>query len=264
MYSSRIQAAVDYFGPTDLLQMNLDVTTPPGSIINHDAPDSPESQLIGFDGTGEGIGVLRNNLSNPNPPFPKKAALVQFANPIQHVTPEDPPVFIAHGTQDTLVPMNQSVRLATALDPADIEHVMRVVVGAGHGFGTQSATVDAEAIAFLTEQLARIPGDYNQNGIVDAADYVVWRKNFSGDQTKYNTWRTNFGASLGPGSGAAIPSAEPLSAAVPEPATVVLMIFAVVGWCLRQPTRIKSQKLIDADTRQQTTIFRELCDWQCL
>jgi acetyl esterase/lipase len=38
-HSSRIQAAVDYFGPTDLLQMNLDVTTPPGSIINHDAPN---------------------------------------------------------------------------------------------------------------------------------------------------------------------------------------------------------------------------------
>jgi acetyl esterase/lipase len=90
-YSSRIQAAVDYFGPTDLLQMNADVTTPPGSIIDHDAPNSPESQLIGFDGTGEGIGVLRNNLSNPNPPFPEKAALVRLANPIEHVTPDDPP-----------------------------------------------------------------------------------------------------------------------------------------------------------------------------
>jgi hypothetical protein len=39
--------------------MNLDVTTPPGSIINHDAPNSPGSQLIGFDGPGQGIGVLR-------------------------------------------------------------------------------------------------------------------------------------------------------------------------------------------------------------
>jgi acetyl esterase/lipase len=151
-YSSRIQAAVDYFGPTDLLQMNLDVTTPPGSIINHDAPNSPESQLIGFDGAGQGIGVLRNNLSNPNPPFLEKAVLARLANPIEHVTVDDPPIFIAHGTQDTLVPMNQSVRLATALDAVDIDHVMRIVVGAGHGFGAQSATVDAEATAFLTNQ----------------------------------------------------------------------------------------------------------------
>ena len=133
-----VQAAVDYFGPTDLLQMNLDVTTPPGSVIDHDAPSSPESQLIGFDGAGEGIGTLRNNVSNPNPPFPEKAALVQLTNPNGHVTPDDPPVFIAHGNHDTLVPMNQSVRLAAALDAADIDNVMRVVVGAGHGFGTQS------------------------------------------------------------------------------------------------------------------------------
>jgi acetyl esterase/lipase len=153
-YSSRIQASVDYFGPTDLLQMNLDVTTPPGSIINHDAPNSPESQLIGFDGAVQGIGVLRNNLANPNPPFPETVALARWANPIEHLTLDDPPIFIAHGTQDTLVPMNQSVRLATALDVLDIEHVTRVVVGAGHGFGGQSAAVDAEAITFLTEQLA--------------------------------------------------------------------------------------------------------------
>ena len=240
MYSSRLQAAVDYFGPTDLLQMNLDVTTPPGSIINHDARDSPESQLIGFDGTGEGIGVLRNNFSNPNPPFPEKAALVQLANPIQHVTPEDPPVFIAHGTQDTLVPMNQSVRFATALDAADIEHVMRVVVGAGHGFGTQSATVDAEAIAFLTQQLAQMPGDFNDDGSVDAADYIVWRNNegttaslpndngLGGTigQAHYNLWRTHFGQSTESGTIS--------HATVPEPASGLLMILAATLGCWKQ------------------------------
>ena len=177
-YSSRIQAAVDYFGPTDLLQMNADVTTPPGSIIDHDAPNSPESQLIGFDGAGEGIGVLRNNLSNPNPPFPEKAALVRLANPIEHVTFDDPPVFIAHGNQDTLVPMNQSARLATALGTVGVEHVMRVVLGAGHGFGTQDATVNAEAIAFLTAQLARIPGDFNGDHTVDGADYLLWTQDY--------------------------------------------------------------------------------------
>lgn len=155
--SSRIQAAVDYFGPTDLLQMNLDVTTPPGSIINHDAPNSPESLLIGFGGTGQGVGVLRNNLSSPNPPFTEKVALAKLANSIEHVTPEDPPIFIAHGNQDNLVPIKQSVRLASALEAKDIDHVMRVVVGGGHGFGTQSAAVDAEAIEFLAWQLSSIP-----------------------------------------------------------------------------------------------------------
>jgi acetyl esterase/lipase len=114
-YSSQVEAAADNFGPTDLLQMNLDVTAPPGSVINHDAPNSPESQLIGFSGSGQGIGVLRNNLSNPNPPYPAKVALAQLENPITHVTPDDPPMLIAHGDQHTLVPMKQSVRLSTAL-----------------------------------------------------------------------------------------------------------------------------------------------------
>jgi hypothetical protein len=33
-----------------------------------------------------------------------------------------------------------------------------------------------------------LPGDYDQNGTVDAADYVVWRK-VDGTQTGYDTWR---------------------------------------------------------------------------
>jgi hypothetical protein len=74
-------------------------------------------------------------------------------------------------------------------------------------------------------------GDFNRDGAVDAADYAVWRKNFSGDQTMYDAWRTNFGSSLGTGSGSAGygrrdsgpgASAEPLSAAVPEPTAIML------------------------------------------
>ena len=77
-----------------------------------------------------------------------------------------------------------------------------------------------------------LAGDYNGNGIVDAADYVMWRKGLGTTytQTDYNVWRAHFGQP--PGSGAALPSAEPLSATVPEPATVVLLMFAAAGWCL--------------------------------
>ena len=55
--------------------------------------------------------------------------------------------------------------------------------------------------------VAAIPGDYNNNGTVDAADYVVWRKNVAhrghapqrphrrhDRTTQYNSWRANFGA----------------------------------------------------------------------
>lgn len=37
------------------------------------------------------------------------------------------------------------------------------------------------------------PGDYNHDGFVDDADYVVWRKTGIDGQEGYNTWRTNFG-----------------------------------------------------------------------
>jgi hypothetical protein len=60
-----------------------------------------------------------------------------------------------------------------------------------------------------------IPGDYNSDGRVDAADYVVWRKT-DGSPSGYNTWRTNFGRTSG--SGAALDA----SAAVPEPTSAVL------------------------------------------
>jgi hypothetical protein len=75
------------------------------------------------------------------------------------------------------------------------------------------------------------PGDFNQNGTVDAADYVVWRKT-DGTQTGYDTWRANFGTSLSAGSGSAgYPlgaSAEPLSA-VPEPSTLMIACIAAIG-----------------------------------
>jgi hypothetical protein len=78
-----------------------------------------------------------------------------------------------------------------------------------------------------------LPGDFNFDGNVDAADYVVWRKT-DGSQAGYDAWRGNFGASLGPGSGSALPFTEPLSAAVPEPATLLPIIFMAAVVLARQ------------------------------
>ena len=77
---------------------------------------------------------------------------------------------------------------------------------------------------------AGIPGDYDQNGIVDAADYVVWRKGLGTTYTQndYDVWRASFGQPGGIGSGAIT------NVAVPEPATLVLLIAAVAGLCLRR------------------------------
>jgi exopolysaccharide biosynthesis protein len=70
-------------------------------------------------------------------------------------------------------------------------------------------------------------GDFNQNGYVDAADYVMWRNSIGG-QAAYDAWRQHFGM-LGssvntPGAGAAL--------SVPEPTGWLLTCFgAIVGWC---------------------------------
>jgi hypothetical protein len=83
-----------------------------------------------------------------------------------------------------------------------------------------------------------VNGDFNLDGTVDASDYIVWRKGFGTiySQNDYNVWRSNFGSSLGPGSGSAIPSADPLSAAVPEPPSCALVVLGA-GILLARPRR---------------------------
>jgi hypothetical protein len=67
-----------------------------------------------------------------------------------------------------------------------------------------------------------LPGDYNGDGAVDGADYVVWRKN-DGSPDDYNTWRSNFGRT-------AAGESEARAAAVPEPAASLLFAAGLVAW----------------------------------
>jgi hypothetical protein len=84
-------------------------------------------------------------------------------------------------------------------------------------------------------------GDYNNNQVVDAADYTVWRDSFGQidvgnglvadgnhngivDSLDYLVWRENFGKTLENSS------ATVVEATVPEPVTAVLLMFAAAGW----------------------------------
>ena len=79
-----------------------------------------------------------------------------------------------------------------------------------------------------------LAGDYNLDGIVDAADYVVWRKT-DGTQEGYDTWRANFGAvslAIGAGSGSLS------NTTVPEPAAAwTLLLWAAVGILIERKSR---------------------------
>jgi lysophospholipase L1-like esterase len=87
------------------------------------------------------------------------------------------------------------------------------------------ATFDANSIVILPPS-TMLPGDFNRNGTVDAADYVVWRKGLGTvyTQTDYDAWRANFGQT------AAFGTTSVADSAVPEPAIMTLLLpMAIVG-----------------------------------
>jgi hypothetical protein len=104
----------------------------------------------------------------------------------------------------------------------DFQSSADVRVVAGSPNSTSGDQFNVSAIAQFEFVPSSSPGDINRDGIVDAADYVVWRKN-EGTQADYDEWRENYGRTAG--SGAALPSAQPLSA-IPEPSSCVLAILA--------------------------------------
>ena len=57
--------------------------------------------------------------------------------------------------------------------PSDPSNVRQILGRPGEVWGAESAADQLVVIRFVPDEL---PGDYNQNGTVDAADYVVWRK----------------------------------------------------------------------------------------
>jgi len=130
--SSRVQAVVDWFGPTDVTLMAQQ--SGPDSMIQHDSPDSPESKLLGG-------------------PVQEKRDLAKTANPLTYIDENDPPFLIMHGDKDRLVPLGQSVILAKALIDARVEEVtMKTIHGAGHE-GPQFRS--AESRQLIEEFLSR-------------------------------------------------------------------------------------------------------------
>jgi acetyl esterase/lipase len=129
--SSGVKAVVDFYGPTDLLQMNQFP-----SKIDHDAANSPESLLVGG-------------------PLQEKKVKAAQANPISYISREKslPPFLIMHGDQDELVPFNQSVLLYQALKEARQDVTFYKVKGAGHGSGFWTSEVLEIVHKFLAAYL---------------------------------------------------------------------------------------------------------------
>ncbi len=124
--------------------------------------------------------------------------------------------YVVESRSDSILKFDSSLNGRIFVSAADIQAVTGVAPNLNSG------------IAF--EPAPSIAGDYNNDGKVDAADYVVWRKNegttnmlpndpLGGtiDERQFNQWRMNFGNMAGAVAGAA----------VPEPASVRLLILCV-------------------------------------
>jgi outer membrane protein assembly factor BamB len=94
------------------------------------------------------------------------------------------------------------------------------------------------AYVFDVSRSPTLPGDFNNDGTVDAADYVVWRNGLgtSYTQTDYNAWRANLGRSVA-GESAVSRAVLGLAVGVPEPASIALAAVGVFSLFLLMSTR---------------------------
>jgi acetyl esterase/lipase len=106
--SSRVQAVVDFYGPTDFVLRSKDQPK------QTDTPGGKVYQLLGK-------------------PVKKNVELAKTASPAFHVTKDDPPLLIFHGTQDKTVLINQAERIRDAYKSEGLIVEYRTVEGAGHG-----------------------------------------------------------------------------------------------------------------------------------
>jgi acetyl esterase/lipase len=128
--SSAIQCGVDWFGPSDFPAYDPNLPT---AMVQRENPDSVIAQLFG--------GIVSQKLE-----------LAKRASPMTWVTKDAAPLLIMQGTQDPLVPLDQSQRLADKLKSVGANVTLDIIEGAGHG-GAQF--VSQEKLKLIMEFLTK-------------------------------------------------------------------------------------------------------------
>ncbi|KPL06424.1 hypothetical protein AMJ86_08555 [bacterium SM23_57] len=136
-YPCHVQAAVDWFGPTDFLKMDEQLAENGYGPSNHCDANSPESRYLGTKITE----------------IPLK---VELANPMTYIHENMPPILIQHGRLDSQVPVQQSIMFVNKLDkyvePDRFE--FNILEGAGHGDPLFETDENMERVfAFLDKHL---------------------------------------------------------------------------------------------------------------
>jgi acetyl esterase/lipase len=125
--SSRVQAVVSFFGPTDFTTKTWN--------------EAVEKEfLIPLFGTT----------------FEENPAIYKKASSITYVTKDDPPFLFFHGTEDRLVGIRHSQLLADKLQEVGVKAKVVVMEGAGHGWqGEKLRQSIDQMFAFFNEQLKK-------------------------------------------------------------------------------------------------------------
>jgi hypothetical protein len=120
------------------------------------------------------------------------------------------------------------------------------------GFYTLEYQTDSLLGSQVTFVVAPLPGDFNGDGIVDAADYTIWSDTLGSttnlaadgngngtiDAGDYTVWLSNFGRTLTSGSGATITTTT-----VPEPATWPMLLSALAAFIAFRTSSIRSRTI---------------------
>ena len=143
-YSSSVQAVVDWCGPCGgFLGMDPAIEHNGVGDSDHNAPQSPESRLMGA-------------------PIPTIPALVELANPCRYASADTPPFLIQHGEMDGTVPVQQSRALAAAIAAAAGSDRVKLETFAGRGHHGEpwyeEPIMSERVLDFLDNVLSNDPG----------------------------------------------------------------------------------------------------------
>ncbi|MFC1954575.1 alpha/beta hydrolase fold domain-containing protein [Chloroflexota bacterium] len=134
--SSRVQAVCSYFGPGDFVSWF------------------------------EGADQLRNITAEFNflgGTILEKPDVYKLASPFTHVTGDDPPLLMVHGSLDSVVPFSQSKIMHQAYKQSGLDVTLVEVTGASHGFKQVTDT----PISPSHEEIARIVVDFFVKHLLD-------------------------------------------------------------------------------------------------
>jgi hypothetical protein len=207
--------------------------------INYPGFGLPGNAILNVYNTAGGLpNAILGSASLPNSAIPSGGYAFQSFDVSSYAIPVHVGDVLAYGVTSTL---DSYFFLRSTFDHSTYAGGQSYYNSSVTGWTAYSPTHDGGFQTYVLASAAGLPGDFDNNGKVDAGDYAIWRKNngtsnaLANDNglgvpigsSHYNLWRVNFGKPPGAGSGLD-------GAAVPEPSSVALIVLSVCCAQLRR------------------------------